>query len=57
MNFDWDRLPIHHRVDTVETLAARTGFPASDIEALIDSELDTEQLLGYIAAVISKRMN
>ena len=57
MIFDWDRLPIIQRTDTIEDLAARTGFPMSDIRALIDSELDTAHLLDYISAVISDRMN
>jgi len=37
--------------------AARTGFSPSDIEAMVDSELDTLQLLDYITAVITNRMN
>jgi hypothetical protein len=57
MNFEWDQRPINQRIDTVEDLASRIGFPMSDIEALIDSELDTAHLLDYIAAVLSDRMN
>jgi hypothetical protein len=57
MNFEWDQRPINQRIDTVEDLASRIGFPMSDIEALIGSELDTAHLLDYIAAVLSDRMN
>jgi hypothetical protein len=57
MIFEWDRLPDLQRVDTLEDVAARTGFPMSDIEALIDSELDTPYLLDYIKAVVSNLMN
>ena len=57
MIFDWDRLPTLQRVDTLEDLAARTGFPVSDIEALIESELATAYLLDYIKAVMLNLMN
>ena len=57
MIFDWDRLPTLQRVDTIEDLAARTGFPVSDIEALIESELATAYLLDYIKAVMLNVMN
>jgi hypothetical protein len=33
------------------------GFTASDISALIESELETSHVLDYITAVISNRMN
>lgn len=37
--------------------SARTGFTLSDIEAMVDSELETCHLLEYITAVMSKQMN
>jgi hypothetical protein len=37
--------------------AARTGFSSDDIEAMVESELDTLELLDYITAVITNRMN
>jgi hypothetical protein len=35
----------------------RTGFTLGEIEALVDSELETDHLLAYITAVVSRRMN
>ena len=41
----------------LEEAAARTGFSASEMEYLLECELDTDQLLDYISAVVSKQMN
>jgi hypothetical protein len=37
--------------------SARTGFSLPDIEAMVECELEISQLLDYITAVISNRMN
>ena len=57
MTFDQDPMPIHHVVQLLEQASATTGFSAAEIVAMIDCELDTNQLLDYITAVMSKRMN
>lgn len=41
----------------LEEAAARTGFSPSEMEYLLECELDTNQLLDYISAVVSNRMN
>ena len=51
-------LDIHCSVaQLLEEAAARTGFTASEMEYLLECELDTEQLLDYITAVVQNRMN
>ena len=57
MIFDWDRVPTRQVTELVAQAAARTGFTTSDIEAMVDSELETSHLLEYITAVMSNRMN
>jgi hypothetical protein len=37
--------------------SARTGLTLAQIEALVNSDLETEYLLEYITAVVDKRMN
>ncbi len=49
---------IHRSVaQLLEEAAARTGFTASEMEYLLECELDTEYLLDYITAVVANRMN
>ncbi|HZQ96063.1 MAG TPA: hypothetical protein VFA67_13695 [Candidatus Sulfotelmatobacter sp.] len=43
--------------ELLQEAAARTGFSTSDMEALLDSELTVPQLIDYIDAVVSQRMN
>jgi hypothetical protein len=57
MTFDHDQIPIHRVVQLLEQASARSGFTPADIVDLIDCELDTHQLLDYITAVMSDRMN
>jgi hypothetical protein len=57
MTFDHDQIPIHHVAQLLEQASARTGFTPADIMALIDCELDTNQLLDYITAVLSGNTN
>jgi len=47
----------HSVAQLLEEAAARTGFSTSEMEFLLECELDTEHLLDYITAVVSKRMN
>jgi hypothetical protein len=57
MTFEQDPMPIHRVVQLLEQASASTGFTPAEIVAMIDCELDTNQLLDYINAVMSKRMN
>ena len=56
MIFDSDAVPFT-LVAELLAASARTGFTPAEIEALVDSELETNHLLEYITAVVSKRMN
>lgn len=41
----------------LQEAAARTGFSASEMQELLDSELGIDHLLSYIAAVVLDQMN
>ncbi len=41
----------------LQEAAARTGFSASQMQELLECELDVDHLLVYITAVVSDRMN
>jgi hypothetical protein len=41
----------------LQEAAARTGFNATEMQELLESELNIDQLLSYITAVVSNRMN
>ena len=41
----------------LQEAAARTGFSAAEMQQLLESELNVDQLLSYISAVVSNRMN
>jgi hypothetical protein len=43
--------------DLLQEAAARTGFSASEMQELLESELNVDHLLSYITAVVSNRMN
>ena len=43
--------------DLLQEAAARTGFTASEMQELLESELNVDHLLSYITAVVSNRMN
>jgi predicted DsbA family dithiol-disulfide isomerase len=43
--------------DLLQEAAARTGFNASEMQQLLESELNIDYLLSYITAVVSNRMN
>jgi hypothetical protein len=41
----------------LQEAAARTGFSATEMQELLECELNIDELLNYIAAVVSNRMN
>jgi hypothetical protein len=41
----------------LQEAAARTGFTASEMQELLECELNIDHLLNYITAVVSNRMN
>jgi hypothetical protein len=43
--------------ELLQEAAARTGFSTSEMQDLLDSELTITQLIDYIDAVVSQRMN
>jgi hypothetical protein len=57
MIFDREQFSMMEDVNILQKAAARTGFTVSQIQALVECELDTSQVLDYISAVISNRMN
>jgi hypothetical protein len=57
MTFDREQFLMTQEVHMMQEAAARTGFSLSDIEALIECELDTNHVLEYISAVTTNRMN
>ena len=53
-----DNLAVRHDTgEILEQAAARMGFTAADMEALLESDLNIDQLLEYLQAVLSDRMN
>ncbi len=56
MLFDIDQFSIQE-TNILQEAAARTGFTVSEIQALVECELETSQVLDYISAVLSNRMN
>ena len=52
-----DLVPIFHGPQSLEEVLAASGFTPADLEALVDSELETSDLLSYIDALLSNRMN
>ncbi len=43
--------------ELIDEVSSRTGLTPSQIDSLIDCELDVKHLLEYINAVVSDRMN
>jgi hypothetical protein len=41
----------------LQEVAARTGFSSTDMQDLLECELNIDHLLEYITAVVSDRMN
>jgi hypothetical protein len=52
-----DLAPMLHGAPHLEEILAGLGFTAADLEALVNSELETSDLLRYIDALLSNRMN
>jgi hypothetical protein len=57
MIFDSNPIPAPTVADIIEQAADRIGFSRSEMEDLLECELDTDHLLNYITAVVSDRMN
>lgn len=53
----FDRTPLTDYSNLLQEAAARTGFSASDMQELLECELNIDHLLDYITAVVSDRMN
>lgn len=43
--------------ELLQEAAARTGFSTSQMQEVLESELTIDELLAYIDAVVSQRMN
>lgn len=52
-----DPLTYVSMAELLQEAAARTGFSTSEMEDLLDSELTVAQLISYIDAVVTQRMN
>jgi len=57
MIFDASQPPATSVGDIIEQAAARIGLSRTEMEDLLESELETDHLLAYITAVVSDRMN
>ena len=55
--FENNRATAHSVAELLLEAAERTGFTSEEIEAMVDSELNTLHLLDYITAVVTDRMN
>jgi predicted nucleotidyltransferase len=52
-----DLVPILHGASHLQEILATSGFTPADFETLVNSELETSDLLRYIDALLSNRMN
>lgn len=57
MTFDQDPMPMQNMAQLIQRASATTGFTPAEIVSLVDCELETNYVLEYITAVMSKRMN
>jgi hypothetical protein len=57
MIFEMNYAPDLHVSRLLQEASSRTGFAIADIEALVESELETGYLLEYITAVLNNRTN
>lgn len=57
MIFDMNRTPVAHVRQLMEEASTRTGLTLAEIEALVNSELETPYLLDYLTALLTHRMN
>lgn len=53
----FDRTPAADYGNLLQEVAARTGFSSSDMQELLECELNIDHLLQYITAVVANRMN
>ena len=51
------QMPTLYTVEALEQAAAQTGLDPEDILLLLDSGLEISDLLNYVNATISNRMN
>jgi predicted nucleotidyltransferase len=54
---DKDLVPIVRETKHLQEILSASGFTPADLEALVNSELETSDLLHYIDALLSNRMN
>ena len=52
-----DQGPAYSAGEVLEQAASRIGLTPAQMEDLLESELDVDQLLEYITAMVSNRMN
>ena len=52
-----DLVPVLDGARHLQEILAASGFTPADLEALVNSELETSDLLRYIDALLSNRMN
>ena len=57
MTFYSDQTPSYSMAELLQEAAARTGFTAVEMQEVLESELSIDELLAYIDAVVSQRMN
>lgn len=57
MVFDSDEIQHPYIAQLLQETAARTGFTATEMQELLESELSTDQLLEYLTAFVSNQMN
>jgi len=57
VTFDQDPMPMQNMAQLIQRASATTGFTPAEIVSLVDCELETNYVLEYITAVMSKRMN
>jgi len=57
MNFEQESASPYTLGELLERAAARTGFSTLEMQELLECELEMEQLLTYIDAVVTNRMN
>jgi hypothetical protein len=57
MTFYSDQTPSCSMAELLQEAAARTGFTANEMQEVLESELSIDELLSYIDAVVSQRMN
>lgn len=57
MNFDPEEMEHPYVAKLLQETAARTGFTATEMQELLESELSTDELLEYITAYVSNQMN